>query len=320
MKVLVYGAGNIGCLYAGLLEASGQDVKILARGQRASDIVERGIVLENDKRGRLEAAVPVVRTLEPEDAYDLILVALPGHRVAEVLPALAANRRSPSVMFFGNLARGPQEMIDALGRQRVLLGFPGAAAVSRDGILRYMICSVQEQPTTLGELDGSRSTRIVSIAEAFGNAGFPVSICENMDAWLKTHVAKISPTCGALYMAGLDPLRLARDREALVLMIRAIREGYAVLDALGIPITPKFQRIFRWIPEPLLLALMRRMIQSPATELKLGHARGARSEMKALAEDFRRLADSAAIETPAIDRLRGYIDPSTSPDVAPRVG
>ena len=48
----------------------------------------------------------------------------------------------------------------------------------------------------------------------------------NMDAWLKTHVAEISPTATALYMAGLDPGRLARTRDTLVRMLRAIRDGY----------------------------------------------------------------------------------------------
>lgn len=66
-----------------------------------------------------------------------------------------------------------------------------------------------------------------------------MSICSNMDAWLKTHVAEISPTANALYMAGVDAGRLAHTRDALVLMLRAIREGYRVLGAHGIPITPE---------------------------------------------------------------------------------
>lgn len=35
-------------------------------------------------------------------------------------------------MFFGNNAAGPGEMTEALGRDQVLLGFPGAAAVTRN--------------------------------------------------------------------------------------------------------------------------------------------------------------------------------------------
>ncbi len=38
MKILVYGAGNIGSLYAALLKESGQDVSILARGKRLADL------------------------------------------------------------------------------------------------------------------------------------------------------------------------------------------------------------------------------------------------------------------------------------------
>ncbi|NOQ84098.1 MAG: hypothetical protein GQ551_08820 [Myxococcales bacterium] len=34
MRILVYGAGNIGSLYAGLLSHAGHDVSILARGER----------------------------------------------------------------------------------------------------------------------------------------------------------------------------------------------------------------------------------------------------------------------------------------------
>ena len=77
---------------------------------------------------RTTTSPEVVVRLDPDDAYDVVLVILPKHRIAEVLPVLAANDRTPSVMFFGNNAAGPDAMIDAIGRDRVLLGFPGAAA------------------------------------------------------------------------------------------------------------------------------------------------------------------------------------------------
>jgi 2-dehydropantoate 2-reductase len=216
-------------------------------------------------------------------------------------------------MFFGNNAAGYSEMTASLGRERVLLGFPGAAAVDHDGSIRYLILSAQEQPTTIGELDGTRSQRIEAIAETLTAAGFPVSICANMDAWLKTHVAEISPTANALYMAGGDALRLARTRDAMVLMLRAIREGYRVLTAHGIPITPKNRKIFQWLPEPLLLAIMRRMITSDATAIKIGHALEARQEMKTIAGEFQELSRKTNIPTPSIDTLNGYLDLGAQP-------
>ena len=128
MKILVYGAGNIGSLYAALLKASGQDVSILARGKRLADIREHGIQLEDVVTGKhTTAPVKAVERLDADDDYDLVLVILPKNHVSEVLPILAANRQTPSVMFFGNNAQGPRELIEELGHDRVLLGFPGAA-------------------------------------------------------------------------------------------------------------------------------------------------------------------------------------------------
>jgi 2-dehydropantoate 2-reductase len=144
-------------------------------------------------------------------------------------------------------------------------------------------------------------------------ARFPVAISSNIDAWLKTHVAEISPTANALYMADGDVHRLARTRDALVLMLRAIREGYRVLGAHGIPVTPSEHRIFRWLPEPLLLLLMKRMIESDTASIKLGHALGAREEMKTIADEFRVLAEQTSIPTPAMDRLYRHLDPTVEP-------
>jgi 2-dehydropantoate 2-reductase len=314
MKILVYGAGNIGSLYAALLAESGQDVSILARGERRAAIRDHGIQLTNVATGEETVTrVAAVEQLDADDDYDLVLVVVPRNHVSEVLPALAKNQKTPNVMFFGNNAAGPGAMVEALGRDRVLLGFPGAAAVGRDRTIDFLILSRREQPTTMGELDGTRSRRVEAIAQALESAGLPVSICRNMDAWLKTHAAEISPTANALYMTGVDVHRLARTRDALVLMLRAIREGYRVLRALGIAITPASHRIFEWLPEPLLLVVMKRMIESDTASLKIGHALGARREMKVLADELRTLAARTSISTPASDRLDEYVDPSAEP-------
>jgi 2-dehydropantoate 2-reductase len=126
MKILFYGAGVIGSLYAAKLKKSGQEVSILAREQRLSDIRQHGIVLEDVSTGNLTTTrVNVVGQMDPEDAYDLVVVMLPKNHIPEILPILAVNRHISNVLFMVNNAAGPGEMISALGRERVLLGFPG---------------------------------------------------------------------------------------------------------------------------------------------------------------------------------------------------
>jgi len=313
MRFLVYGAGNIGSLYAARLAQSSQEVAILARGTRFEQIRQQGIELEDGVSGqRTTTSLQVVDRLDSDDAYDVVLVILPRHRIAEVLPVLAASDRTPSVMFFGNNAAGPDAMIDAIGRDRVLLGFPGAAAVPRSGAIRYVITSAREQPTTIGELDGSKSARIVAIASALRAAGFPVSVCTNMDAWLKTHVAKILPTVCALFRAGGEPEQLARSDEALRLMIRSIREGFQVLRANGVPITPGNHRVLEWLPESLLVFLMRRMLQADTMAIKIGHAEQGRAEWQLLADEFRSLIERVDVPTPSIDVAYRHLSPASA--------
>ena len=307
MRILVYGAGNIGSLYAAKLKDAGHDVSILARGSRLSEIREHGIVLQDfHTRERTTTRVNAVERLDPEDAYDLVQVMLAEPSVYEVFPVLAANRNTTSFMFFGNNVAGPGKMVEAIRRDRVLLGFPGAAGVPHDEAIRYLILDRREQPTTIGELDGSESSRIQAIADALQSAGFPISISANMDAWLKTHAAEIAPTAGALYMAECDIGQLKRNRKILVTMIRAIREGHRVLSALGIQITPSSHKIFRWIPEFLMVSVIRRKLDNDAWNIKIGHATAAREEMKAIANELRELASQSGIATPAIDQLRPY--------------
>ena len=70
MHMLVYDAGNIGSIYAGLLARAGHDVVILARGARLAQIRERGIGLEDAGiYNRVTVRLLAVDRLAPDDAY-----------------------------------------------------------------------------------------------------------------------------------------------------------------------------------------------------------------------------------------------------------
>jgi 2-dehydropantoate 2-reductase len=315
MKILIYGAGVLGSLYAARLHAAGHSVTLLARGQRLADLRAHGIVLEDVRTGqRTTAHVDVVEQLAPADAYDLIIVLMRKHQVADILPALAANQTTPTILFMTNNATGADAYMAALGRKRVLLGFPGASGVRAGAVVRVYVAPRGTQPTTIGELDGTITPRLQHIAGMFADAGFPIAMSRAMDAWLKTHVALVSPIANALYLAGGDNYRLARTRDGLVLLVRAIREGMAVLRAHGIPITPPKYRVLARLPEPLLVTLLQRGLATERAAVALaGHANAARDEMQCLAEEFHALTHSTSIPTPAIDRLATYLDPVVAP-------
>ena len=144
----------------------------------------------------------MIEKLELEDAYDLAIVLVRNNQLESVLAVLAGNSNILSILFMVNNPSGPQALIDAVGRERVLLGFPGAGGEREGEIIRYRIVAGFIQPTTIGELNSEHTPRIQKIADELRSAGFPVSICSNMDAWLKTHVAVVSPVANAIYLAG----------------------------------------------------------------------------------------------------------------------
>ncbi len=313
-RVLVYGAGVLGSLYAGKLRQAGYDVTLLARGQRLAELRARGLILVDEASDkREEIPVPVIDRLDPGNAYDLVLVVVRKNQIPTVLPALAANRVTPNVLFLVNNAEGPGALVEALGRERVLLGFPGAGGQRSAGEVRYMLAS-SAQPTTVGELDGQESERLWLIRQMFSDAGLPVTVCNNMDAWLKTHVALVSPMANALYMAGGDNYRLARTRDGVVLLVRAVKEGLRVLGALGIPVTPGRYRVLAALPEPLMVWILQKRLGQPQVELLAArHANAARDEMTTLAAEFRALARRSGVKTRAIDQLYAYTDASVPP-------
>jgi 2-dehydropantoate 2-reductase len=173
--------------------------------------------------------------------------------------------------------------------------------------------SRHEQPTTIGELDGRRSERISAIASALGGAGFPVSICADMDAWLKTHVAKILSTAGALSYAGGHAEQLTMKHAALRLMVRAILEGFGVLRAKGISIVPTNHRVLLWLPEPVIVFIMKRMFSGKTIAIKVGHVEHARRELRLLAKEFRSLNAATRLPTPAMDRLLTHLGCAAPP-------
>ncbi len=315
MKILVYGAGVLGSLYAARFAESGQEVTLLARGERLQEIRDHGLMIANALNGQINMVrVNTLETLSRDEAFDLVVVCVRRNQLHEVLPALAANKNTPNILFMVNNAAGPGEMINALGHERVLFGFPGAAGTRGKLIVRYTLLPGWLQPTTVGELDGKQTPRLDAVIKALRSAGFTARRSHGIDAWLKTHAAIVSPLANAIYLAGGDTQRLSRTRDGLILTVRAIQENLQVLLSLGHPILPRFYNLLLYVPEPVLAWLLGKLVSLRQMDLIMArHANAARDEMSEITREVRALADQAGIATPSADKLAEYINPDLEP-------
>ena len=318
MRILVYGAGVLGSLYAGRLSVAGHDVTLLARDARLEQLRTHGVVLENVATGERTTATPrIVATLAPADAYDWVLVLVKRNQVPGVLPALADNRHTPNTVFMTNNAAGSNGLVRALGAERIVLGFPGAAGLRQGHVVRYLpAVGGRGVRAIVGEVDGRTTPRLRELRQALEEAGIGVRLEPFMEAWLTTHATLVTPIATALYMCGGDVHRLAGTPDALLLMVRAIREGLDVLRTLKTPIRPPVLQALTLLPEPLLVSVAGRLLDTRHAEIAVSaHANAARDEMKCLAGELQALALSAGLPTPASDCLNRFLDMTVPPIV-----
>jgi len=305
MKILVFGAGVLGSLYAAKLSEAGHDVAVLARGKRLNDIRAHGLVLEDvQTKRRTVVTARVVDLLDPEDRYDLVLVVVRQEQLPGVLPALAASRSTPCVLFFGNNASRSQELTDALGPDRVVLGFPGASGtIGSDSTVRYLL--IKQQSTTIGELSGEHTPRLEEIAGPLRQSGFPTAVSAHMDSWLTTHALFVTAIATAIYVAGGTTHRLAARPATLRLMVRATKQGFRALRALRAFDAPTNLRVlYNWMPTWFAVRYWHRVLPTELSELTFAaHANRAREEMTLLADELLVLLRSGHVPVPAVEEL-----------------
>jgi len=311
LKTLIYGAGTLGCLYAHRLFTAGNDVTLLARGEQNAFIRDNGVVLVNELTAERESSrVPVVEALEEDVAYDLVVVLIRKNKLEPVFEDLSRGNRIQNILFMGNNALGFDSYLSRLPAKKLLFGFPGAGGGRRQGVIHYVDREKpggKRTPVTIGEMDGRNRDRTEQIQILFESSGVPVDVVTEIDGWLKYHVALVSPIANALLTHDCDNYALAADRDGLLLMVRACKEGGDVLRAVGYTKRQPFKwNLFDWIPEFMTAKIFGKLLNSRYAEIAFAqHAKAASDEMRCLADEFKTLIDRTSLSTPNIDRLRG---------------
>ncbi len=309
MKICIYGAGVIGSIFAGKLALAGNNITVLARGDRHEEIKKNGINLVNYKTNKSQKVmVKTIDSLLPNDKYDYIFVVMQRTQVDEILPVLSQNC-SKNIVFVVNTASGYEKWAQAVGAERLLVGFPSAGGERKDGIVDYFIGKGlirMFQTTTFGEYSGEKTQRVCALIKVFNHAGIPTVFCANMDAWQKTHIAIVTNIGNALYQHNCSNLALSKSYNDVVNMVRGIKEGFAVLRALGYPITPR-KLWYLNLPIGMIAFVLRIIMGTQLAEITMvKHCAAAKAEMSYLQSELDALIQISGVSTPTIDKLRRY--------------
>jgi 2-dehydropantoate 2-reductase len=304
MKILVYGSGVIGSIYAARLHEAGYDVTLLARGNRYEEISRKGVTINNVLTGeKITRTIPATLELAPTDFYDLIIVTVRLDQTDPLIPIFKRNLICPLLLFMFNNPGDSAHFAVDLYPKHVILGFPGTGGTMRDGQINYI--QIRQQKTTLGSIDGKNTVHLKVIKDIFEIARFEVDLSAKMPAWLTTHAVFISCMCAAIIKEKGDSVQLSKNRSAVRSLVYSIREGFAACKALGIPIQPTNLRIiFMVMPRWFGILYWQNALKGKMGTLAIApHANAARDEMRLLAEKVIAIVHTSSKPTHILDQL-----------------
>ena len=299
MKILVYGAGVLGCNLARNLFHAGKDVTLLARGNWAAEIKQNGLRIKDKFSPRTSVSrIPVVTKLAPDAQYDVIFVVLRYTQLDSALDTLRENQ-TKNIVFVGNNVR-PRALAAALPGKNVLFAF----ALSAGHRESDRVFSIDLKKITVGQLSGAASHAGL-IGEIFRGTKYKVVYEPNMEDYLLCHAAFVMPAVFACYKTDGNLKKLSGNTTYLNRLIDANIEGYRAIKNAGHEILPKADADFESKKyRKTCLRFFKLMCATSLGKLCASdHAMNAIDEMSALNRDIKRFFDENGAAYPVWQEL-----------------
>ena len=237
MRILMFGRGAIATIYGRVLAAAGHDVEFYVRPGRAA---EYGAEVRMDwidgrrallgRRVREDYPVTFRESIDPDDGFDLVVLSVGHHRLAEAAGYLAPRLGSATVLVFGNVWGEPLEAVAPLPADQVVFGFPGGGGqFQEDGLLMAAIMP----SVVVGTAHAPTRRRVGEVLSAFGQAGITAREERDIRGWLWLHfIADAGMYAQAVSKGSLSAL--VGDRQALGEAFATTRELLPLLRARGV--------------------------------------------------------------------------------------
>jgi 2-dehydropantoate 2-reductase len=228
MKFIVLGGGALGSILAGHLARAGEDVTVIARGERARHLREHGIAIT----GLADFTAPCRVITDPGDAgaADLLIVTVKTYDTAAALAPLR-DLDVASVLSVQNGVLKDAQLAQVFGAARTL----GASAffageVLPSGVARFTL----NGGLCVGELPAGISPRVQRLVDTLAASGMKAQASADIRSieW-----SKFAAWVGGMALAVLTRLethKVFRDPDVGLIGARLIRETGAVATKQGI--------------------------------------------------------------------------------------
>src|SRR5579863_198267 len=230
-EFVILGAGAIGSIVGGHLARAGHEVVMLARGQRASLLQQRGISI----RGLTQFTTPVRTLSDPQQLRraGALIVAIKTPGTDAALAALRHVQFDVALSLQNGLLKD-EMLARAFGSERVLGALADTSGeLQSDGAVLF----TRNVGIYVGELDGRDSARAQRLAQQLQDSGVQAAASAEIVTleWSKfcawVGLMALSVTTRALTW------RFLCDPDSALLLVRLMRETGALAARRGIPLS-----------------------------------------------------------------------------------
>jgi 2-dehydropantoate 2-reductase len=225
--IAVMGAGAVGCYYGGMLARAGHDVTLIGRTQHVEAVRRSGLRME--VKG-FDGSVPMRASEEPSAirGAKLVLFSVKSPDTERAGAALAPHLgRDAMILTLQNGVDNAERLAATLGREVVPAVVYAAVEMAGPGHVRHH---------GRGELVIGPSSASARIAVAFGAAGIPVEVSDNVSGALW---AKLVVNCAYNALSAITQLpygRLVQGEGVPAVMRNVVDECLAVARAAGVEV------------------------------------------------------------------------------------
>ncbi len=244
MRICILGAGSLGSVIGGSLAGAGHDVSLVTRNEAHVTAIGRdGLVM---RHGDGQTIVRLVARTSPHGLppADLVVVLVKSLDTIGAIEAAQDIIGPQTTLLSLQNGMGQEDLLaDRCGRERVIAGKTYVGGVlTQPGIVT---AGTAGKETIIGELDGSLSPRVQSIAEAFRAAGLLTVVSDNIRGaiWDKLFVNVATGAVSAITGLAYGPLYAIPEIEACA--VRAVAEAMHVAKSSGVAITTR-QPVDAW--------------------------------------------------------------------------
>ena len=230
MKVVVLGAGALGSIVAGHLARAGEEVTVLARGDRAEYLRQNGITIT----GVAEFNTPCSITTDPKELSDadVLIVTVKTYDTDAAISSLAHIAFS-SVISVQNGVHFNAQLAEVFGAANTV----GSSAyfsgeLSPNGDVEFSV----NAGFYIGELPEGLSDRVQGMSAMLQNSGIKSDAVANIRTYQWSKFAAWAAGAPVSILTRLETYKFWLDPDCALVFARIAREIAAIADASGITV------------------------------------------------------------------------------------